>query len=260
MRLSRGWYGLILFWTAVVSVCTIGAGTLQMLGSPGPEERSARNNDVGSTTVEFALGVPLVPFAVAAAADVARPELAAELVDSVPQTRFVVASVTDVAAGTPDHSDEASTPTAQEASPEPVVMAASETTAAVDQDASMAASHTEAFERSMAVAGEISKAANEAARTAALVPEKKLHLRIARDSKLCPQTTCYKWRLISQHSKAPRAATIDLAQLRLAPGLREAAENGDVQLIVDVVEHHKTIKGRDTVIFEATTLAGVLPP
>lgn len=252
MRLSRGWYGLILFWTGIVSVCAIGAGTLQMLGSPGAQ-RSARNSDVDPTTVEFALRVPLVSSAVAAAAYVARPEEAAEYVDSVPLTRVAVASGTDAAVRTPDHPDEASTATAQEAAPEPVVMAASDTTAAVDQDAPIAASHTEAFERSMAVAG-------EAARTTAAVPEKRLHLRIARDSKLCPQTTCYKWRLISQHSKAPRAATIDLAQLRLAPGLREAAENGDVQLIVDAVEHHKTINGRDTVIFEATNLAGVLPP
>ena len=252
MRLSRGWYGLILFWTGIVSVCAIGAGTLQMLGSPGAQ-RSARNSDVYPTTVEFALRVPLVSSAVAAAANVARPEEAAEYVDSVPLTRVAVASATDAAVRTPDHPDEASTATAQEAAQEPVVMAASDTTAAVDQDAPIAASHTEAFERSMAVAG-------EAARTTAAVPEKRLHLRIARDSKLCPQTTCYKWRLISQHSKAPRAATIDLAQLRLAPGLREAAENGDVQLLVDAVEHHKTINGRDTVIFEATNLAGVLPP
>jgi hypothetical protein len=252
MRLSRGWYGLILFWTGIVSVCAIGAGTLQMLGSPGAQ-RSARNSDVDPTTVEFALRVPLVSSAVAAAANVARPEEAAEYVDSVPLTRVAVASAADAAVRTPDHPGEASTATAQEAAPEPVVMAASDTTAAVDQDAPIAASHTEAFERSMAVAG-------EAARTTAAVPEKRLHLRIARDSKLCPQTTCYKWRLISQHSKAPRAATIDLAQLRLAPGLREAAENGDVQLIVDAVEHHKTINGRDTVIFEATNLAGVLPP
>jgi hypothetical protein len=255
MRLSRGWYGLIFFWTAFVSVCTIGAATLQVLGSPDPFERSARNIDINPTTVEFALHVPLI--AVAAAADVAakapgRPEEAADFVDNVPQTRFAGVSVSDVASKAPDHPEE-SAPATQETSPEPVVMAASETMAAVDQDASAAASHTGALERS-AVADE------KAARTTAPVPEKKLHLRIARDSKLCPQTTCYKWRLISQHSKAPRAATIDLAQLRLAPGLREAAENGDVQLIVDVVEHHKTIKGRDTVIFEATNLAGVLPP
>ncbi len=258
MRLSRGWYGLILFWTGVVSVCAIGVGTLQVLGSSDPEQRSARNNHVDPTMVEVALRVPRVPVAVAAAADVAgkapdRPDEAADFVDSVPLTRFAVASVSDVPVKAPDHPEEASATTAQEA------WAASETTAAVDQDASAAASHTDAFERS-AFADEKAKAANEAARTTAPVPEKKLHLRIARDSKLCPQTTCYKWRLISQHSKAPRAATIDLAQLRLAPGLREAAENGDVQLIVDVVEHHKTVKGRDTVIFEATNLAGVLPP
>jgi hypothetical protein len=225
MRLSRGWFGLILFWTGVASVCAIAGGTLQVLGSPHPEHRSARNNNVDPTTAEVALRVPLVSVAVAGAADVDatapdRPDEAADFVDSVPLTRNAV-----------DHPEEASAPTAREASPQPVVTAASEITAA-----------------------------NEAVRTTAPMPEKKLHLRIARDSKLCPQTTCYKWRLISQHSKAPRAATIDLAQLRLAPGLREAAENGDVQLIVDVVEHHKTIRGRDTVIFEATNLAGVLPP
>jgi hypothetical protein len=255
----------MLFWTAVVSVCTIGAAVLQVLGSPDPVGRSARNNDVDSTAGEFTLRVPLVSVAVAAAADVAakapdRPEEAADYVDSVPLTRFAVASVGDVALKAPDHPDEASVPVTQQTSPEAVVMAAPETAAAVDQDASMAASHIEAFERSMVVADDKTKTANEAAHATVPAPGKTLHLRIARDSKLCPQTTCYKWRLISQHSKAPRAATIDLAQLRLAPGLREAAENGDVQLIVDAVEHHKTINGRDTVIFEATNLAGVLPP
>ena len=32
-----------------------------------------------------------------------------------------------------------------------------------------------------------------------------------------PTTTCYKWRLISQHSKAPRAATIDWRNCALRP-------------------------------------------
>ncbi|HME24666.1 MAG TPA: hypothetical protein VKI44_25595 [Acetobacteraceae bacterium] len=204
MRLSRGWCALLLFWAGVVSLCGIGAGTLQVLGSPSPEARPAQENHADLTPVEFASVLPLTSPAVLPAADLA-VEASGHL--------------------------EASAPNAQDVSPGPVAMAASEPTAA----------------------------ANEGAKPEAPLPEKKLHLRIVRDSKLCPTTTCYRWRLINQRSKAPRAATIDLAQLHLAPSLREAVENGDVQLLVDAVEHHKMINGRDVVIIVATSLTGVTP-
>ena len=75
-------------------------------------------------------------------------------------------------------------------------------------------------------------------------------------TKLCPKIVCYKWHLVTQRAKLPRAATIDLAQLRLAPSLREATENGQVDLIINAVERRK---GRENVIFVATSLFGVMP-
>lgn len=234
MQPSRGWCGLILFWAVVVALGGVGAGALQVLGSPSTERSRVHGNGADGTTVEFASLVPLTPFAVAPAA-------------------------ADVVAA-PDRLEEAVAPNAQEASPEPVAMARSETTPVADHGAFIPAAQAAAFDGGEAVATETSKAVNEGARPAATLREKRLHLRIARDSKLCPNTTCYKWRLINQRAKSPRAATIDLAKLHLAPRLREAAENGDIQLIVDAVEHHRTIHGRDIIIFEATNLAGVLPP
>src|SRR5271154_5611255 len=100
MRLSRGWYGLILFWTGVVSLCAVGAGTLQVLGSPHPEERSAQLSAADPVTIEFALRVP--------------------------PTSFAVATAVDGAVKAPDQPDDASVPNAHEAPPEPVQMAGSE--------------------------------------------------------------------------------------------------------------------------------------
>ena len=91
------------------------------------------------------------------------------------------------------------------------------------------------------------------------MPDRTLHLRIVRDSVHCPQTTCYRWHVLGRRIKPPHPATLDLASLRLAPSIREAAENGRVELIVDAVEHHRTIHGRDSIILVATSLAGVTP-
>ena len=91
------------------------------------------------------------------------------------------------------------------------------------------------------------------------MPDRTLHLRIVRDSARCPQTTCYKWHVLGRRIKPPHPATLDMASLRLAPSIREAAEKGQVELIIDAVEHHRTIHGRDSIILVATSLAGVTP-
>ena len=233
MRLSRGWCALLLFWAGVVSLCGIGAGTLQVLGSPSPEARPAQENHADLTPIEFA--------------------------SVVPPTSPAVLPATALAVGASGRLEEASAPNAQEVSPEPVAMAASEPTARANQDAVTPGSQAAPSQVDTAVTNEKPNTANEGARPEAPLPEKRLHLRIVRDNKLCPNTTCYKWHLINQRSKALRAATIDLAQLHLAPGLREAVENGDVQLLIDAVEHHKTINGRDVVVIVATSVAGVTP-
>jgi hypothetical protein len=92
-----------------------------------------------------------------------------------------------------------------------------------------------------------------------VVAERTLHLRVFRDNAHCPRTPCYKWHLIEQRLKSSRHPTLDLAKLPLAPSIREAAEKGQVDLIVDAVEQHRSINGHDTVIMVATSLAGVMP-
>ena len=91
------------------------------------------------------------------------------------------------------------------------------------------------------------------------MPDRTLHLRVVRDSAHCPQTTCYRWHVLGRRIKPPHPATLDLASLRLAPSIRDAAEKGQVELIIDAVEHHKTIHGRDSIILVATSLTGVTP-
>jgi hypothetical protein len=88
---------------------------------------------------------------------------------------------------------------------------------------------------------------------------KKVRLRLTRDSKQCAKAACLKWHLVQRRSKPPRGASLDIARLHLDPGLREAAESGEVQLIVDAVEQHKTINGRDNITYIATNLAAVAP-
>jgi hypothetical protein len=248
MRLSRGWHKLLLFWVGVVSFCGVAAGILQMLGSPGAEEASARGRQGDSTFVELASRVPLTPIAAAAPA----PEPAVE---------------------TPRPVEVAVAPEAPVAPPEPAKTIVAEAPAMVSRDESAPAVQVTApvvqatasvvqataYDGGSAIGRATTSAANDRVQQAAPQPERKLHLRIVRDSKLCPTTTCYKWHLINHRTTSPRAATIDLARLHLEPGLREATENGTVQLFIEAIERHKTVNGHDTVIFEATNLAGVMP-
>lgn len=52
---------------------------------------------------------------------------------------------------------------------------------------------------------------------------------------------------------------IDLAQLRFSPGQREAAENGQVELIVDALQTRGKINGRDCIVLVAKSLDSVTP-
>lgn len=228
MQLSRGWYGLVLFWTCVVALGGIGAGTLQVLGSPSREEHPARTNPAEPTVVEYATRVPLTPFFAAVAAPSPAP-------------------------GPPIDVDAAAALQVQEAPP-----TTSELTAVAQLETSTPDVRAPIHEQDVVVANVAATDDNEV-RPETTLPEKRLHLRIVGESKPCPRTDCYRWRVVRQRAKHPRPATIDLVQLHLAPGLREAAENGEVELMIDAVERHTTIKGRDVVTIVATRLAGVTP-
>ena len=228
MRLSRGWCGLILFWAGIATFGGVGAGILQMIGPPIPIDISAQDERADSIFIEFASRVPV---AVSVAA------LAAPIVTS------------DV--------DKTSAPVAREASPESVTMVASETTSSMDPGAAPFDAWTVVpYFRTPVAIDRNEAGAGAGARQEASLPEKTRLLPITRDQKRCPKIVCYKWHLVTQRAKPPRAATIDLAQLRLAPSLREATENGQVDLIINAVERRK---GRENVIFVATSLYGVMP-
>jgi hypothetical protein len=90
-------------------------------------------------------------------------------------------------------------------------------------------------------------------------PARQVQLRIVGDSLLCPKLTCARWHVVTKRARHPHTTTIDLARLRLAPSLREAAANGEVELIINATESHKVVRGRDVISFVPTSLAGVTP-
>ena len=228
MRLSRGWCGLLLFWVGIAIIGVVGAGILQMIGPPAPIDNSAQDERADPISVEFASRVP------------------------------VTVSVAALAAALPTPGDVANTsaPPALQASPESAMMVASKTAGSMDPGAAPFDAWTVIpnLRNPIAITGV--NQTSVGTRQEAALPEKTLLLRITRDHKLCPKTICYKWHLVKQRAKLPRAATIDLAQLRLAPSLLEATENGQVELIINAVERRK---GRENVIFVATSLFGVTP-
>ena len=158
--------------------------------------------------------------------------------------------------------DRAPAPVLQEASPEPKTTVALETTDAPDKRDNVQltpVSHVVLSAPDVTAVSDLLDEANGTGSHEADKAGKKLRLRVARDRRHCPGTTCLTWRLLKQRGGAPRAARIDLAGLHLAPDLRDAAEKGKVELIVDAVEQHETIKGRHMVILVATDLTGVRP-
>ena len=84
-------------------------------------------------------------------------------------------------------------------------------------------------------------------------------LRITRDTERCPVVVCYRYHLVTERRKLPRHALVDLASLHLAPDLRSRVDRAHIDLLIEAVEHRKTINGRETQVFVATNLAGVTP-
>jgi hypothetical protein len=159
-----------------------------------------------------------------------------EFASSVPATQLAAAAepapVTTVASAT-NAADQVAAP--QDVPPPVRQQASAETSDAVQHERTLAVQHEPAG------------------------PERTLHLRIFRDSLRCPDNACYRWHLLQAHLRPPHPATLDMAKLRLAPSIREAAEKGKVDLIIDAVEHHRTVNGRDSIILVATSLTGVTP-
>ncbi len=227
MRLSRGWhgwYGLLLFWVGIATFCVIGAGALQVLGPVSSSGALARQEPEPAVN-EFPSRVPKT--------FVAAATVPARVVDASENAALTV----------PD--------------PEPAPAVASETTALADPAAPPSDTQS-AMPGQKDIVPPPPPQATEVARHPA-PRERTLHIRIVRDSGRCPKTMCYKWHLIQQRLKLARPPTLDMAELQLPASIREAAEKGEVELFVDAVERHQTIKGRDSVVIVARNLAGVAP-
>ncbi len=136
------------------------------------------------------------------------------------------------------------------------MMASLEFTGVMDRDKFTMDPQPAASSQGITVA-EATAGTSEDVRSKARPPAREVHLRIVGDSNLCSKSACSKWHVI--RAKQPHSAMIDLARLRLAPSLREAVANGEVELIIDAVERHKTIHGRDVVTIVPMNLAGVMP-
>jgi hypothetical protein len=186
------------------------------------------------------------------AQDARADPISSEFADRVPVAFSAVAAVVE----TPSDVNKTAAPLPPEASPGAGTMVAYGTTSSMDAGAAPFDAWTVIPYQRMPDASADRIETSAGARQEAPLPEKTRLLRITRDHKLCPTIVCYKWHLVTQRAKLPRAATIDLARLRLAPSLREATENGQVELIINAVERRK---GRENVTFVATSLFGVTP-
>ena len=258
MRASRGWRGLYFFWVGVVASCCLGAATLQVLGPPAPKEGSAPPpaldrlsvKPADLTSVATASGdadfdatarIPNEPAEKPSPPVATAPPAVVALSDHVAASDLPPDSASPVATEPPETQATRPAPTPAVAMTEP----SDDTTASGGSNAAIAA---------VPPAGPVPDAPPDTAAAAATV-----RLRISRDFEHCPTTACYRWQKLSQGPKLPRDAIIDLAQLHFAPGQREAAESGQVELIVDALQRRERINGRDSLTLVATNLAGVTP-
>lgn len=275
MRLSRGWRGLLLFWVGVLALGGAGVGVLCVLGPPSRTEQAVQRKrsptDQPSSPATIASANAVMP----ADSNVAAPR--APTVTASPPVTAQSWPVVMVPAQTPaptGSGPSAGTTPTEGAAPQPdvaAVAASPQTTPIVVVElppsaadlppkpeiaAQPQATPTAAIEPPPPAADLASERENAA--PSPQRPERQLQLRITRDSKRCPNVPCYKWHLIKQRLKPPPGATIDLASLDLAPNLRSAVDKGEIDLFIDAIEHHRTINGRDTVTFVATSLDGVM--
>jgi hypothetical protein len=272
MRLPRGWHGLLLFWIGVLSLCGAGAAALQVLG-PADRPEAAVKPPVPSP-IQLASLVPLASSAAApvSAPTVETPDAAVEAtarpgdLGSVPPA----SSVPVPAAEAPREAAEAAPPPVAEAAPEPVVIAATEPTPTApaqptDQQAQATETTTLASiqptaPQAAAVHPAIAALGDgDGVRRDVPPPRRTVLLRVSRDTKACPTAPCLRWHVVQRHAKPQRASSLDFARLRLAPGLRQAAEGGEIELYIDAIEEHRTVKGRENIVYVATSLAGVTP-
>jgi hypothetical protein len=220
MRLSRGWRRLLLSWAGAVALCITSAGILEVLAPFGRDGRTALDQ---RTITDFIQSAKVVPATVRVDPPAPPPP--------VMETAAPTESAPVVAFETMTPRDNVVEPDPQSVTPVPA--------------ANASPPNRQETKRSRA-------------RTASL-QGRRLNLRITRDTERCPVVVCYRYHWVTDRLKLPRHALVDLAGLSLAPHLRTGVDKGDVDLLIEAVEQHRTIRGRETPIFVATNLAGVTP-
>jgi hypothetical protein len=226
MRLSRGWRRLLLSWAGAVSLCIVSAGTFEFVGSIGESSQTALDQRIIADSIQSASVVP-------ATIRVDPPAPPSPIMETARQTEPAQAVAVD---GT------TSRDTAVEPGSQPVVTA----------PVAKAESRNPQEPRR--------KTARIASPPQTNTPQgKRLNLRITRDTERCPVVVCYRYHLVTERRKLPRHALVDLASLHLAPDLRSRVDRAHIDLLIEAVEHRKTINGRETQVFVATNLAGVTP-
>jgi hypothetical protein len=88
-------------------------------------------------------------------------------------------------------------------------------------------------------------------------PDRRLTLHVVRDDQICGVADCAEWRVIKPDDDPGMPDTIDLSRFRLSPSLRNA-ESGRVELILEVLELHRTVAGKTTVQLIPTGLSGFI--
>jgi hypothetical protein len=210
---------LLLSWAGAVSLCIASAGTLEFLAPVGQNSQTALDQRTIADSIQSANVVPAT-----IRVDAPPPPPIMETVRP-PQSAPAVADETL-----------ASRENVVEPDPQPVAPISA---------ADVSAPSPKEMKRNRA-------------RTPSL-QGKRLNLRVTRDTERCPVVVCYRYHLVTERLKLPRHALVDLAGLRLAPHLRTGVDKGDIDLLIEVVEQRRTIRGRETPIFVATNLAGVTP-
>ena len=287
MLLTRGWRGLLVFWIGVLSLCGAGAAALQVLGPANRPEAAVK--PPAPSPIQLA---SLVPLASSSAGPVSAPTLEPPdaLVKATAQPDDLgsappAGAVSFPAVEASRQATEAAPPPVAEAAPEPTVIAATEPA----QTASAQSTNQQAPEPTAVASiqptdqqapetttlAAIQPITPQAAATHPVIaafgdgdgvrrdlsaPRRTVLLRVARDPKACPTAPCLRWHVVQRHAKSPRASSLDFARLRLAPGLRQAAEGGGIELYIDATEEHRTVKGRESIVYVATSLVGVTPP
>jgi hypothetical protein len=88
-------------------------------------------------------------------------------------------------------------------------------------------------------------------------PRRTSHFRIVKAP--CAKAPCSRWRVTNLATKKKFHANVDLAGLKLAPSIADAADTADVELLVTGEETVKVVKGKRHTNIHADHLHGVKP-